>query len=55
MKKTLVLIVALMSTGCIIRKEVYIQVKDSSDVGLIINVSGSDLEDIKPKLSIPLP
>jgi hypothetical protein len=51
--KPLLLIPVLLLSGCIIRKEVYIQVQGSSDTGLIINVSGSDLEDVKPKLSVP--
>lgn len=54
MKKPLLILILLLS-GCAIKKEVYIYVNDSANAKLNITVSGSDLEDIKPKLSLPIP
>lgn len=55
MKRAVLLMAVFILIGCVIRKEVYIQVEGSSEVGVTVIVTGSDLEDIKPELSIPIP
>lgn len=53
--KQLLLFLILLLNGCIIKKEVSVYVNDSARAKLNITVTGSDLEDIKPELSLPLP
>lgn len=53
LKLTLILCVFLFSS-CIIQKEVHINIKDSSYISIDSAISGSDLEDLKPSLELPL-
>jgi len=48
------IISALLFTGCVIHKEIHITIKASSDIKIDSAIYGSDLEDIKPSLEIPL-
>lgn len=44
----------LLFTSCVIHKEIHITIKDSQEIKIDSAIYGSDLEDIKPSLEIPL-
>jgi len=52
--KLLFILCTLFFTGCVIHKEIHITIKASSDIKIDSAIYGSDLEDIKPSLEIPL-
>lgn len=54
MKKTILVLFTLLSFGCVINKSVHIDIINSSNVEIDPKISGSDVEDIKPSLEIPL-
>jgi len=54
MKKLFLILIVLLSSSCVIKKEIKITVYDSDGVELDIFMQGSDLDDIKPELQIPL-
>jgi len=54
MKKLILIILPLVFSGCVIHKEIHITIKASSDIKIDSAIYGSDLEDIKPSLEIPL-
>ena len=48
------IMITLLFTSCVIHKEIHITIKDSKAIEIDSNIYGSDLEDIKPSLEIPL-
>lgn len=54
MNKLKFILCTLLFTGCVIPKEVHIVIKDSSNISIDSKITGSDLEDLKPSLEIPL-
>jgi len=54
MKKLALVLIILLSSSCVIKKEISITVYDSDGVELDIFMQGSDLDDIKPELKVPL-
>lgn len=54
MHKLKYILFAFLLTSCVIQKEVHIMVKDSSNVKIDSEISGSELEDLKPSLEVPL-
>lgn len=54
MHKLKYILFTFLLSSCVIQKEVNIIIKDSSNIGIETKVSGSDLEDLKPSLKVPL-
>lgn len=54
MKRFILVFLLLLLNSCVIRKEISITVYDSDGVELDIFMQGSDLDDIKPSLKMPL-
>lgn len=54
MKRFIIILMALLLSGCVIHKSVHITIKDSSNIGVDSAIYGSDLEDISPELDFPL-
>jgi len=54
MKKLFAIIAALLLSSCVVKKEVSIFVYDSDEAEVDVLLKGSDLEDLKPELALPL-
>jgi len=54
MRKLKFILLGFFFSSCVIQKEVNIIVKDSNNVEIGTKISGSDLEDLKPSLEVPL-